>query len=108
MRPYNKAIKADGRRRMSPPNRQSMAEIAQELDNRVIKLYKWSRVLRLQGEVRWFGSPGQPPSLTSEADHRLCPGAPTDAQAAHPQPGIQGQGRHGGDRWPQDDPGDRR
>ena len=31
MRPYSKAVKADVRLRMSPPNRRSVAEIAQEL-----------------------------------------------------------------------------
>jgi hypothetical protein len=31
MRPYSEAVKADVRRRMSPPHRQSVTEIAQEL-----------------------------------------------------------------------------
>jgi hypothetical protein len=31
MRPYSEAVKADVRRRMGPPHRQSVAEIAQEL-----------------------------------------------------------------------------
>jgi hypothetical protein len=35
-------------------------------------------------------------------------GAPTDEQTPHPQSRVQGQSRHGGDQWPQDDPGDRR
>ena len=35
-------------------------------------------------------------------------GAPTDEQATHPQSQVQGQGRHGGDQWPQDDSEDRR
>ena len=29
-------------------------------------------------------------------------------QAPHPQSRVQGQGRHGGDQWPQDHSGDRR
>jgi transposase len=51
MRPYSEAVKADVRRRMSPPNRQSVAEIAQELGIHVITLYKWRKAWRLQGEV---------------------------------------------------------
>ena len=31
MRPYSEAVKADVRRRMGPPHRQSCTEIAQEL-----------------------------------------------------------------------------
>jgi transposase-like protein len=51
MRPYSEAVKADVRRRMSPPHRQSVAEIAQELGIHVITLYKWRKAWRLQGEV---------------------------------------------------------
>ena len=51
MRPYNEAVKADVRRRMSPPRRQSVAEISQELGIHVITLYKWRKSWRLQGEV---------------------------------------------------------
>ena len=32
--------------------------------------------------------------------------APSVEQAPHPQPRVQGQGRHGGDQGPQDDPGE--
>ena len=42
---------ADIRRWMSPPHRQSVAEIAQELGIHVITLYKWRKAWRLQGEV---------------------------------------------------------
>jgi transposase-like protein len=51
MRPYSEAVKADVRRRMNPPNRQSVAEIAQELGIHAITLYKWRKAWRLQGEV---------------------------------------------------------
>jgi len=36
---------------MSPPHRQSVAEISQELGIHVISLYKWLKSWRLQGEV---------------------------------------------------------
>jgi transposase-like protein len=36
---------------MSPPHRQSVTEIAQELGIHVITLYKWRKAWRLQGEV---------------------------------------------------------
>ena len=51
MLPYNEAVKADVRRRMSPPNRQSVVEIARELGIHAITLYKWRKAWRLQGEV---------------------------------------------------------
>jgi len=51
MRRYSEAVKADVRRRMSPPHRQSVAEIAQELGIHVITLYKWRKAWRLHGEV---------------------------------------------------------
>ena len=51
MRRYSEAVKADVRRRMGPPHRQSMAEISQELGIHVITLYKWRKAWRLQGEV---------------------------------------------------------
>ena len=51
MRPYSEAVKADVRRRMSPPNRQSVVEIARELGIHAITLYKWRKAWRLQGEV---------------------------------------------------------
>jgi hypothetical protein len=51
MRPYSEAVKADVRRRMSPPHRQSVTEIAQELGILVITLYKLRKNWWLQGEV---------------------------------------------------------
>jgi transposase-like protein len=51
MRPYSEAVKADVRRRMGPPHRQSVTEIAQDLGIHVITLYKWRKAWRLQGEV---------------------------------------------------------
>ncbi len=40
MRPYSAAVKADVRRRMGLPNRQSVAEITQELGVHAITLYR--------------------------------------------------------------------
>ena len=51
MRRYSEAVKADVRRRMSPPLRQSVARISEELGILVITLYKWRKTWRLQGEV---------------------------------------------------------
>ena len=51
MRRYSEAVKADVRKRMSPPQRQSVARISEELGIHVITLYKWRKFWRLQGEV---------------------------------------------------------
>ena len=51
MRRYSEAVKADARRRMSPPNRQSVAQISAELSIHVASLYNWRKTWRLQGEV---------------------------------------------------------
>jgi transposase-like protein len=51
MRRYSEAVKADVRRRMSPPHRQSVVRISEELGIHVISLYKWRKTWRLQGEV---------------------------------------------------------
>ena len=51
MRRYSEAVKADVRRRMSPPHRQSVAPISEELGIHVNTLYKWRKTWRLQGEV---------------------------------------------------------
>jgi transposase len=51
MRRYSEVVKADVRRRMSPPHRQSVARISEELGIHVITLYKWRKAWRLQGEV---------------------------------------------------------
>jgi len=51
MRRYSEAVKADVRRRMSPPHRQSVARISEELGIHVMTLYKWRKAWRLQGEV---------------------------------------------------------
>ena len=52
MRRYSEAVKADVRRRMSPPQRQSVARISEELGIHVVTLYNWRKTWRLQGEVR--------------------------------------------------------
>jgi transposase len=51
MRRYSEAVKADVRRRMSPPYRQSVAQISAELGIHVVTLYNWRKAWRLQGEV---------------------------------------------------------
>ena len=51
MRRYSEAVKADKGRRMSPPHRQSVARISEELGIHVFTLYKWRKTWRLQGEV---------------------------------------------------------
>ena len=51
MRRYSESVRADVRRRMSPPMRQSVARILEELGIYVITLYKWRKAWRLQGEV---------------------------------------------------------
>jgi transposase-like protein len=51
MRRYSEDFKAVVRRRMSPPHRQSVAQISAELCIYVVTLYNWSKALRLQGEV---------------------------------------------------------
>jgi transposase-like protein len=51
MRRYSKAVKADVKRRMSPPQRQSVARISEELGIHVVTLYNWRKTWRLQGEV---------------------------------------------------------
>jgi transposase-like protein len=51
MRRYSEAVKADVRRRMSPPHRQSVARISEELGIHVVTLYNWRKAWRLQGTV---------------------------------------------------------
>jgi transposase-like protein len=51
MRRYSEAVKADVRRRMTPPHRQSVAQISAELGIHVVTLYNWRKAWRLQGEV---------------------------------------------------------
>ena len=51
MRRYSEAFNADVRRRMTPPNRQSVAQISAELGIHVASLYNWRKAWRLQGEV---------------------------------------------------------
>ena len=51
MRRYSEAVKADVRKRMSPPQRQSVARISEELGIHVMTLYKWRKTWRLQGDV---------------------------------------------------------
>ena len=51
MRRYSEAVKADVRRRMSPPQRQSVSQISAELGIHVVTLYNWRKARRWQGEV---------------------------------------------------------
>jgi len=51
MRRYSEAVKADLRRRISPPQRQGLAQISAELGIHLVTLYSWRTAWRLQGEV---------------------------------------------------------
>ena len=51
MRRYSETVKADVRRRMSPPARQSVAQISKELGIHIATLYAWRKAWRMQGEV---------------------------------------------------------
>jgi transposase len=51
MRRYSEAVKADVRRRMSPPHRRSVAQISAELSIHIVTLYNWRKTWQLQGEV---------------------------------------------------------
>ncbi len=51
MRRYSEAVKADVRRRMSPPHRQNVARISEELGIHVVTLYNWRKTWRLKGQV---------------------------------------------------------
>ncbi|MFQ6540250.1 MULTISPECIES: transposase [Aphanothece] len=51
MRRYSEAVKADVKRRMSPPQRESVARISEELGIHLVTLYNWRKTWRLQGEV---------------------------------------------------------
>ncbi|NBQ21986.1 MAG: hypothetical protein EBU30_10145, partial [Synechococcaceae bacterium WB6_3B_236] len=47
MRRYSEAVQSDVRRRMSPPHRQSVAQISQELGIHQATLYNWRKSWRL-------------------------------------------------------------
>jgi transposase len=51
MRRFSEAVKAHMRRRMSPPHRQSVAQISAELSIHVVTLYNWRKTWQFQGEV---------------------------------------------------------
>jgi hypothetical protein len=65
MRRDSETVKADVRRRISPPHRQSVAPISAELAIHIVTLYNWRKAWRLQGVVptrsRWCS--GLPKSL---------------------------------------------
>jgi transposase-like protein len=61
MRRYSKAAKAYIRRRMSPPHRQSVAQVSEELGIHVITLYNW-RSLRAGAALTSGAGEGQPQS----------------------------------------------
>jgi transposase-like protein len=48
MRRYSEAVKADVRRRMSPPQLQSVAKISAKLGIHVVTVYNWRKAWRLQ------------------------------------------------------------
>jgi len=51
MRRYSEAVKADVKRRMSPPKRQSVAQISAELGIHVVTLYSWRKAWQLEEQV---------------------------------------------------------
>jgi len=51
MRRYSEAVKADARRRMGPPHRQSVFQISAELGIHVVTLYNLRKTWRLQGAL---------------------------------------------------------
>lgn len=51
MRGYSLAVQADVRKRMSPPNRQAVAQISRELGIHQATLYKWRSTWRVQGDL---------------------------------------------------------
>jgi transposase len=51
MRRYSEAVKADVRRRMSPPMRQSVAQFSAKLGIHMFTLYNWRKAWPLHGEV---------------------------------------------------------
>jgi transposase-like protein len=51
MRRYSETVKAEVKRRMGPPQSQSVAQISQEFGIHVATLYNWRNNWRLQGEV---------------------------------------------------------
>ena len=51
MRRYSEAVKADIRKRMSPPARQSVARISEDTGIHIATLYAWRKGWRLEGEV---------------------------------------------------------
>jgi septin family protein len=51
MRRYSEAVKADVRRRMSPPHWQRVTQISAKLSIHVVTLYNRRKTWRLQGEV---------------------------------------------------------
>ena len=51
MRRYSEMVKADVRKRMSPPVRQSVTLISKEMGIHIATLYAWRKAWRVQGEV---------------------------------------------------------
>lgn len=51
MRLYSETVKADVRRRMSPPQQQSIAQVSKELEIHIANLCAWRKTWRLQREA---------------------------------------------------------
>jgi transposase-like protein len=51
MRRYSEAFQADLRKRLSTPDRQSVAQISQELGIYWAKIHNWRKLSQLQGEM---------------------------------------------------------
>jgi len=87
MRRYSEAVKADVRWRMSPPHRQSVARISDELGIHVITLYKWRKTWRLKG--------ADPPRRQRQCHARrhagITPGGDGRAQILLQAEGLQRQ-----------------
>jgi hypothetical protein len=78
MRRYSEAIKADVRRRMSPPNRQSVARISKETGIHPATLYLWRKGWRLEGEVAfvdWYNHRHRHSGIKFVTPHKRHSGA---------------------------------
>jgi transposase len=72
-RRYSNAVKADVRRRMGPPRRQSVAPISADLGIHIVILYNWRKARRLQGEV--VPASVKDPDVWSAASCCVSPGS---------------------------------
>jgi len=78
---YSKAVQANVRRRMSPPNRQSVVQISQELGIHMATLYNWRKIWH------WGGGPNRSAQAKGyavqsgfRADHSSPPPSSSDSK----------------------------